>query len=415
MTTSHRLGGEITYRRVFAVPGFLRLTVASTLARTASQALVVALVLFVLERLHSPELVGLTVLLGYGPGLMVSPVMGGLVDRLPRVRLIVADYALAAVTSGVIGMLSLMGLLHPVFLFGIVAMSSFTWTLSMTGTRTLLPIIVPRALWDRANAIDSAGYVIATIAGPGLAGILVASLQGEGALLCIAGTFTLSAFAALGITDPTPHRQTGGSLIRDSLAGIRYVFQNRILRGLAATITTINLAWGAALVIVPIVVIRSLHQGPAAVGILWAINGACGLVASLLSGRFDSEGRERRMMTTGILIQLAGLSLFTLGQSSLLAVTMAMALLGAGGGPVDIALFSLRQRTTGREWLGRAFAVSMSLNFAGVPIGSAVAGILVFHSLARGLGFALIALSVASLCPFILLPRSVRPDRSTAA
>jgi hypothetical protein len=39
-----------------------------------------------------------------------------------------------------------------------------------------------------------------------------------------------------------------------------------------------------------------------------------------------------------------------------------------------VSAFSLRQRRTARAWFGRAFAVSMALNFSGVPIGSALAG-----------------------------------------
>jgi hypothetical protein len=38
---------------------------------------------------------------------------------------------------------------------------------------------------------------------------------------------------------------------------------------------------------------------------------------------------------------------------------------------MDIALFTMRQRRTDPAWIGRAFAVSMALNFVGFPIGAA--------------------------------------------
>ena len=57
----------------------------------------------------------------------------------------------------------------------IAAGNGFTWPLSTSGLRSLLPLIVPRPLWERANAIDSNGYVIATLIGPPAAGALVAS------------------------------------------------------------------------------------------------------------------------------------------------------------------------------------------------------------------------------------------------
>ena len=40
--------------------------------------------------------------------------------------------------------------------------------------------------------------------------------------------------------------------------------------------------------------------------------------------------------------------------------------------PLTVAMFSLRQRATDPKWYGRAFAVSMNLNFSGFPIGSAI-------------------------------------------
>src|SRR5207245_10298639 len=55
-------------------------------------------------------------------------------------------------------------------------------------------------------------------------------------------------------------------------------------------------------------------------------------------------------------------------------VLAAMVLLGAFLGPSDVAMFSMRQRRTQEAWLGRALAVSMILNYAGSPVGSAISG-----------------------------------------
>jgi hypothetical protein len=78
--------------------------------------------------------------------------------------------------------------------------------------------------------------------------------------------------------------------------------------------------------------------------------------------------------------------------------------LGAANGPLDIALFTLRQRRTDPAWFGRAFAVSMSLNYAGSPIGSGLAGPLVAWSLDAALWFAVIVSLVAALFPLLWVP-----------
>jgi predicted MFS family arabinose efflux permease len=82
---------------------------------------------------------------------------------------------------------------------------------------------------------------------------------------------------------------------------------------------------------------------------------------------------------------------------SLAAVFVCVCALGLVGSPVDVALLSLRQRKTERDKLGRVLAISMSLNLAGFPLGSAISGPLVSESLALGLALAAAACALAAV------------------
>ena len=73
--------------------------------------------------------------------------------------------------------------------------------------RSLFPVIVPEHLWERVNAVDSNGYVIATIFGPPLAAALVTIFGGPVALLEPAVAFGLSAAAMIGIPEPSTARR----------------------------------------------------------------------------------------------------------------------------------------------------------------------------------------------------------------
>ena len=53
----------------------------------------------------------------------------------------------------------------------IAGLSSFTAPLSNPGLRTLFPLMTPRHLWEPVNAIDSNGWVIASIVGPPIAAV----------------------------------------------------------------------------------------------------------------------------------------------------------------------------------------------------------------------------------------------------
>src|SRR5207245_5770096 len=90
------------------VPGFARLYAGLLLGRVGGSMVFVALVLFVLQRYHSPQLAGATAFMAALPGIVVSPVAGALLDRFGRARLVVLDYLLAAAALGLIAVLSAM-------------------------------------------------------------------------------------------------------------------------------------------------------------------------------------------------------------------------------------------------------------------------------------------------------------------
>jgi predicted MFS family arabinose efflux permease len=88
-----------------------------------------------------------------------------------------------------------------------------------------------------------------------------------------------------------------------------------------------------------------------------------------------------------------------------LAVLVAvMVFIGLFAGPADIALFTLRQRRTDPAWTGRAFAVSMSFNYLGIPIGSAIAGWLVSVSIEAAIAMGVVACFAAGVIAATTIP-----------
>ena len=73
-------------------------------------------------------------------------------------------------------------------------------------------------------------------------------------------------------------------------------------------------------------------------------------------------------------------------------------------GPFDVAMFTMRQRRTDPAWLGRAFAISMSVNFSGYPIGAAIGGFVAARSIEAAIGLAVAAPLVAALVARALIP-----------
>ena len=403
-----------SYRALLDVPGLRRLVLSALFSRTAAQMASLQLVLFVLARFHSPQLAGLTVTASIVPGLLLSPLAGAVLDRGARVPLIVLDYVVAGVALLLIVVLAEAGALASWSLMLIAAAQSVTMPLSNSGTRSLFPTIVPRPLWDRANAVDSGGYVTAAVIGPGLAGAVIAVVGTTWALAAPALLSFVAASLVVGmkVTVPPSGLPTAG-ILRDARDGLLYVVRHRALRTLAVTVSVFNIAGGTLIVATPVLVLTRLHSTSVEVGALFAVMGGTGIVAGLVTGRFDSEGRERAWLAAGCVATALAMVVLIFADSLAMAA-LGMAIAGLANGPLDIALFSLRQRVTDPAWFGRAFAVSMSLNFVGIPLGSAVAGPIVARSVGAAFVMGAVFAGTAAMLPLLMLPASGRPAAAAA-
>lgn len=387
---------------MFAIAGFPRLVASMLLARVAGQMVALILVLLALQHYGSAELAGLVTFMAVAPGILASPIAGALLDRHGRTRLVVLDYFIAAASLALIAGLAAGDALPVPLLLLIVTVSSLTQPLSNTGVRTLFPLIVPAKLWERANAIDSNGYVVASVIGPALAGALVAGLGSPTALAVTAAIFAVAGVVAIGLRDPATRTDTG-RLLADAWRGVVYVTRHPTLRALALSVSTANLGWGVFFLTLPVLVLQEFRGGPEFVGLLFAVLGISGSVSVLLMGRVSTLGRERQLLAASMLGHAAAFILILLFPNPLV-VGIAMIVLGISSGPFDIVLFTLRQRRTDPSWLGRAFAVSMALNFAGFPIGSAIGGAVVPFSIAAALAAAVVFQVLGAIFSMVAIP-----------
>jgi MFS family permease len=389
-------------------------------ARVAQSMVSVAIVLFTLERYGSPAFAGLVTFASIFPGLLISPIAGALLDRHGRIRLVVLDYIVALVAMLLIGGLALADLLPGWLLVVIAVVSSLTSILSHVGLRSLFPILVPEPLWERVNAVDSNGYVVATIVGPPIAAALVALVGGPSALVVIGLAFGVAAFVLFGVPDPPSKVVATGRILADAWEGMKYTWNNPTLRGLGFSVTFGNLAHGMTTIVLPLIILERFGLNEAVVGLAFAASGISGMVSAFLFGRMDTRGREWSLLvwpmlalvpTVGLLLLAAGAASVPVG---LALIVVEMLIVGVLVGPMDIALFTVRQRRTDPAWMGRAFSVSMAFNYLGVPIGAALAGILADSSIETAIVLLGIGGATASFVAAALLVPREEAARSSA-
>ena len=158
----------------------------------------------------------------------------------------------------------------------------------------------------------------------------------------------------------------------------------------------------------------SCTAGSTTVGLLFAIMGAGGFLVGLFTGRFGTESREKSLLAISCMITAVAFVLLVFDRHEIILIGL-IAVIGIANGPLTVAMFSLRQRATDPEWFGRAFAVSMNLNFVGSPVGAAIARRPLTHSVPLTLLIAAACAVIGGFWATVLPASTYEPQAHVAA
>src|SRR3954470_1021143 len=137
------------------------------------------------------------------PLLVATLIAGAAVDYLGRRRVSMISDALSALSVVAVPVIALAfgtDAINVAVLAGLAALGAFFDPAGMTARETMLPEAAARAGWtlDHANRLYEAIFNLAYIVGPGIGGLLIATLGGVNTMWVTAGAFVLS-IAATGL------------------------------------------------------------------------------------------------------------------------------------------------------------------------------------------------------------------------
>jgi MFS family permease len=375
-----------------------------------------AIVLYALQRFGSPQFTGWVAFAVFVPGLIASPFLGALLERLRAPLAIAVDLLMTACVLLALAFLDRAEQLGPGLLITLVTMCSLTGPLSASGIRVLIPRLVPNEGLERANALDTGRLALIELVGPALGGTLIGLGGPAAAMLVIASLYALAAVSLIPVLRAAPRlpADRSMSLLQAAVAGVTYIVRHRSLRGLAICYSVYQISWGVLVVVVPVAVTGTLGSTVNAdmiVGALWSGCGCAGALGALVTGKWHLIGRGRQLIV--FCFAAIAVAIYPLSASfGLFGLAAGLTVIGLLEGPADVALLTLRQRRTEPQWLGRVLTVSMCLNMSGFPLGSVIGGWLVTYSV----DFALIAAATASLIAavraFLLIPAADESSHS---
>jgi len=267
-----------------------------------------------------------------------------------------------------------------------------------TARQSMLPEAAARAGWslDRTNSSYEAILNLAYIVGPGVGGLMIATLGGINTMWITAGLFGLS-FLAIGLmrlegTGKPHHATRPEGLLSGVAEGLRFVWNLRVLR----TLGLIDLVVTALYLPMESVLFPKYftdrHQ-PAQLG--WALMAlGVGGVAGALGYAVPSNHMRRR---TAVLIATLTFGAATAGIAFLPPLPVILVLCAVTGlvyGPIQPIYNHVMQTRAPHHLRGRVVGVMTGLTYAAGPLGLLVAGPLTD---AAGLHVTFLALAVPIL------------------
>ena len=360
-------------------PGFVRLWGANAVSQLGSQVTLLALPLTALYVLHAGPL-GVSLLTSFAvlPFLLFSLPAGVWVDRLRRRPLMIAaDFGRAAVIAS-IPLAYWLGHLTLAQLYVVAAIHGLLSVFFDVAYLSLLPMLVGRERLGEANAKLLGIQSLMQLAGPTLAGGLVAAFGAAVAVLADAISFLLSGGFVTAIRGREPRSVPAGTRARtELLEGLRYVFGQPYLRILTTWISLGAFFSSAFFALFIVYLVRGLHLGPATIGWLMAVVNLGFIAAAFLNGRIVARfGVGRAIAWGGLLSPLLLLAIPLAPRSNPLPLLAASGVAGTFlGFLMNVNQLTLRQAVTPNRLLGRMNSVARFMYWGTRPLGSALGGV----------------------------------------
>lgn len=362
---------------------FVKFWTGETLSLLGTQVTNLALPLTAIYAFHaSDQEVGVLRFVQLAPYIGLALLFGVWVDRHRRRWVMLWTNAVRMVLIAAVPVLHWAGWLNMPVLLVISCAVGIASVLFDVSWMPYVPSIVDPKDYVEANARMGFSMSASSVAGPGIAGLLVAALTAPVALIVDAFSYLVSIMSLLWIRRPEPRppqppKRHVGHELRDGLA---WVFTRPILRWLAIvgfccnfsmiTVWTMFLLYGT----------HELGLSSAILGMIFAVASVGGVLGAMLSGtvikRFPLGPTyffaQSGLLLGPVVIVLAG------GPKAVVVGLMILSFFITyfGLGIANVIIVTVRQTTTPQSLMSRMTACFRMLLFGGGALGGLAAGLL---------------------------------------
>jgi len=357
---------------VFADPGYRRLWSARTVSQWGDTFNFVALALLIYDLTGSGLGVSAVVVAEILPVLLLAPFAGPLVDRWPRVRVMVGSDLFRLVLAVVLVVW------HdaPVVVYAVAFGMSVGAAFFNPAASSVLPALVRKDALVAANSGIWTTAVLSQIVLAPIAGLLVVSLGYGPAFAANAASYAISALVLRDLRVPTNASPVERRrLLAEAREGVRVLIGHRLLRALAAGQFLAALSAGATSALLVVLAEEHLGVSGSGYGMLIAAIGVGAALGPLVLLRLIRDPR-RPQIVFGQFALRGIVDLVLASVTSLPVAVAALVLYGMGTSTGAITFNSMLQAEAPEHVRGRIFAAMDVLWQGGRLISLGVGGLL---------------------------------------
>ncbi len=325
---------------------------------------------------HSALALGLLGMVSFLPTMLFSLPGGTVADAHNRKKILYVTQPIIVLCSLLLALATSTHIITPLLIYLLTALVAAAVAFDLPARSALIPNLVDRKDLTNAMSIYETLWQIASIIGPAIAGLLIASI-GVGGIYTIDGISTITVPVALLLMkhsgEPEGEKNTiSPTSMKEGLAFVwsRTMLWSTILLDCFATLLA------SATVLLPIYARDILHVGSRGLGFLYA---APAFGAVIVGGLMAQRGQRIRYQGRALLVAVAlyGLAtiLFGLSHNYLLSL-LALALVGGFDSISVILRGTIQQRVTPDTLRGRMSSITMIFWMGGPQLGEFEAGLL---------------------------------------
>jgi DHA3 family macrolide efflux protein-like MFS transporter len=361
---------------------FFIIWIGQAFSLMGSQLVQFGLVWWLTKMTGSATVLAIASMMAVLPQIVISPFAGALVDRWNRRMIMIVSDAMTALGTIILLLLFLSGSVQVWHVYALMLIRATGGVFQLPAMMASTAMLVPEQHLSRIAGLNQALQGLLAIFVPVLGALALDFLSIE----AILGIDVLTAIPAilpllfLTIPQPVPSDASSPagnkpSTLDDLRAGLRLVWNWKGMLMLMSIAALINMLFGSAYALLPILVTRHFAGSASELAWLQAIGGVGIIIGGILLGAWGGFKRRIITLSLGGLLMGVGVTVLGITPSNLFPVAVAAAFfIGVMNPMLNGSLIAILQATIPKDMQGRVFTLLTSVAMAVSPLGLAIAG-----------------------------------------